>query len=379
VLAWFICREVVGAGWGPAHNPLVFDPYLWARVDSINYLAIAQHGRTFGLCGTSGFPVSAQYSGFHQVWCGLAGWLPGFPWLIRVLGALGISLPDGGLIISWVAMAGALFLVWLGWGRRLHPGRALVVLVLFGLFPGAVYDFAYFPTSLALACVTGSVVAATRGRFLTGAVLMTLGGLCYPSAWFAAAGLAVGLVVVGLSQGGAVVVRRALWGLAGLASLVVLGVHDQIAFGHYNAFFLMDDTPALRTKGFPGEDFLRLVFSRHTSEQQAIGRFGGAVLAVQGVLTVGLVAAAAGTCVRAWRRHRLDALELYPALVGVGVVVGVLVDSATGGAWNRSVVLAAPCVVCLRRLPLPVLGAVLVVVGTTTALISHYFFSGTLI
>ena len=71
--------------------------------------------------------------------------------------------------------------------------------------------------------------------------------------------------------------------------------------------------------------------------------------------------------------------DLYAALVGVAVIVGIMVDSATGGAWNRSVVLAAPVVVCLRRLPAPVLVIVLVVVGTTTALMSRFFFNGTLI
>ena len=153
--------------------------------------------------------------------------------------------------------------------------------------------------------------------------------------------------------GAGVMVRRGLWGAAGLASLLVLGLHDQIAFGRADAFFVMDAAPGLRAKGFPGEDFLRLVFTHHTDEQRHLGRFGAGVLAVQGVLAVALTAVAAVLGIR-HRRGRDGTAGLYAALVGVAVIVGIMVDSATGGAWNRSVVLAAPAVVCFRRLPAPV-------------------------
>jgi len=379
VVAWFLSRCVVGAGWGPARNPLIFDPYLWGRWDSINYFGIAQHGRTFGRCGSPGLPATGLTHMLHLVWCGSAGWLPGYPWLIRGLGTTGISVADAGLIISWVAMAAALFLVWLGWARDLAPGRALLVLLAFGLFPGSVYNFAFFPTSLALACTVGAVLAATRERFLTGAVLFTLAGLCYPSAWFAAAGVAVGLVLLALPLGAGAVVRRALWGLAGLISLLVLGIHDQIAFGHYNAFVLMDAAPSLRAPGFPGRDLWRLVFQRTTSEQIRIGRFGAAVLAVQAVVAACLTGGALLVSAIAWRRRTLVAAQLYPALLALGVVLGVVIDSATGGAWNRSIVLAAPVVVCLRRQPIAMLALIVVLMGTTTASISHFFFTSTLV
>ena len=88
------------------------------------------------------------------------------------------------------SLAVALFLVWLGWGRELHPVRALLFLIAFGSFPGAVYNCALFPTSLALAGVVGALLAATRERFLLAAVLMTLSGLLLirrrgsqPAAW----------------------------------------------------------------------------------------------------------------------------------------------------------------------------------------------------
>ncbi len=290
-----------------------------------------------------------------------------------------MSLPDAGLLISWVAMAGALFLTWWGWCRDLPPVRALLVLVLLGLFPGAVYNFAYFPTSLALALVIGALLAASRERFFVAALLMTLAGLCYPSAIFAALGLAAGLVLVAVPLGRATVARRALWGVAGLGSLLVLGLHDQLAFGHADAFVVMDTAPGLRARGFPGQDFLRLVFRRDTFEQRNIGRPGAALLAGQAVVAVVLAGASAGLAAVGWRRDGPEPSRIYPALVGLAVVVGILVDQATGGAWNRSVVLAAPCVVGLRRLPLPVLVVAVVAMGTITALLSYSYFKNTLI
>ena len=376
IAAWLICRLTVGAVWGPARNPFAFNPDLWTRWDSVNYLNIAIHGATLGRCDSPGFLQLPSLSPLE--WCGTAGWLPGYPWLIEMLHWTGISRPDVALLVSWLAIATSIFLIWLGWGRELPKGRALVLLLLFGLFPGSVYNFALFPTSLALAATTGAVLAATRERFLSAAALMAVAGLCYPSAWFAAAGLAIALIIMAVPLGTTTIIHRALWGLAGLSSLLVLGIHDQLALGHANAFLLIDLQPGLQAQGIPGMDFFRLIFKQNTHEQILIGRFSGAVLAVQGVFAVALAGAAVVTGI-SWRRKVRNAVELYPASVGAIVVLFVIFVGASGGAWNRSVVLAAPCVVCLRRLPLPWLCAIVAAVGVTTALISRSFFNNTLV
>jgi hypothetical protein len=363
-VAWLLSRGIDSIGWGPARSPFTFEPLLWGRWDSLNYGLIAAHGRTFGRCGSPGFPASSLTGFFKQTWCGTAGWLPGFPWLTHILGTTGYPLGDSGLLISWLAMAAALFLVWFGWGRDLPPVRAGILLLLFGLFPGSVYNFAFFPTSLALAGVVGAILAATRGRYCIGAILMTLAGLCYPSAWFAAAGLAAGMVIVAWPSGPGVVIRRALWGLAGLSSLVVLGVHDQIEFGHANAYLLMQTYASGPPVGFPGQPFLK--------------RFGRDALSFQAVLALALVGSAFVLTAVGWMRKARDASRVYPAMVGVVVILGLFVADHVG-IWNRSVVLAAPCVVCLRRLPLPLLLVMVAVVGATSAVVSHYFFNFTLV
>ena len=377
VVAWFCSRLVVGA-WGPARNP--FSPTLaqWSHWDSVNYLAISVYGRTFGACGSRAFPASAFTRYLHLRWCGTAQWLPGYPWLIRATHTTGYATTDAAVVISWVALASAMFLVWFGWGRDLSVGRAFVLLLLFGLFPGAVYNFALFPTSLALAFEIGALLCAARARLLPAALLMTLAGLCYPTAWCAAIALVIGLAIMAIPLGRAMIVRRALWGVAGLGSLVVLGVHDQLAFHHFDAFFLAVDQRRARPSGFPGLDFLRLIFTQNTIAQDSIGSFSGAILAAQALLAIALVIAAAAVTRSWWRRKERDPMQLYPALTGV-IVAASLVVVSTGGAWNRSIVLAAPCVVCLRKAPLLLLCAIIVAAGTCAALIAHPFFENLLV
>jgi hypothetical protein len=287
-----------------------------------------------------------------------------------------LSVLDAGVLISWLALATAIFLFWLGWGRDLPTGRALLLLVLFGVFPGSVYNFAIFPTSVALACVVGALLAAKRERFFIAALTMTYAGLCYPSAWFAAAALALGLVLGALALGATVVARRAFWGLAGLLSLLVLGYYDLFSTGHADAFFRYQ--AQIRVIESPWQTLSSLIFKRNTVEQWMIGRFYGAVLAVQAVFAMLLAVPATAMAAIAWRYKDRDKALLYPSLVGVAVILGLLVEPSTG-AWNRSIVLAAPCVVFLRRTPLPFLCVIVGFVGATTAIISRAFFIGSLI
>lgn len=373
VLAWLLSRFIVSVTWGQTRNPLSTSPNPWIRWDSVNYLSIAQHGLTFGSCSSPQF--SNRPNPLYLRWCGTAQWLPGYPAVLRLVHSMGIALPNAGLLVSWLAMAAAIFLVWFGWGRDIPQGRAFVILLLFALFPGAVYNFAVFPTSLALVGVVGALLAAIRERFLIAAVLMTAAGLCYPTAWTAAIGLAIGLVVAVRRQGQATIVRRALWGAAGLFSLVLLPFFEP---GRPDAYFILIMQPRQLPSGFPGQDFLRYLFTQDTAEQRAIGRAFGAVLAVQVIVACSLSAAAAWITERLFRRGEGTNSLLFPALAGFCVVLG-LIFVSNAGAWNRSVVIAAPCVVCFRRVPIKWLLTILVIVGLTTAMISRSFFNNTLV
>jgi hypothetical protein len=371
--AWIIARVVVGISNGYARNPIALKVATWARWDSLNYVTIARHGTTFGRCDSPQFARSINP--YNVKWCGTATWLPGYPWAIRGLNSTGVGIDRGALAISWIAFAVAMFLVWYGWGRDLSHGRAFLVLLLFGLFPGAVYNFAIFPTSMALAFLVGALLAAMRERFLIFALLMTGAGLCYPSAWFAAVGVGLALAVVAYQQRRSELFRRAVWGVLGLASLVVLVLVSK----PWNAYFLSVRQRGVQAEGFPGQDFLRLVFTHSTVMQHNLGSFYASVLSVQALIAVLLAGGACAVAYMSWRRYGPDVSLVYPAAAGIAVVLIVMALNSNGGAWNRSVVLAAPCVVCLRKLPGPVLCALVVVVGIVSAVLSATFFDGRLV
>jgi len=374
---WLTSRLVVGIGTGPARNPFSFDTTLWAHWDTSQYLRIAAYGPTFGRCGSKATPGSGIPFELHLRWCGTAGWLPGYPWAIRVVHTIGLSSSVAGLIVSWIAVATAIFLVWFGWARDLSIGRAFLLLLLFALFPGAVYNFAIFPTSLALAAVVGAILAASRQRFLTGAILMVFGGLCYPSAWFAAAGLAIGIVLLALSLGVETIVRRTFWGLAGLASVPILEIVDYFTAGRSDAYFvLVGEELGYGPSAF--QAFLDLVFAQKTNLSGVIGPLASNVLAIQAYGAIALAVASAAIAICFWRRKDRQAAHIYPALVGITVIVGLLVTNNTS-TWYRGVVLAAPCVVCLRRIPMRWLIPIVAIMGTLTAIISPSFFNGRLI
>ena len=365
-VAWVAARVLVAWRWPAARNPFQWNPVTWLHWDSKNYLVISIHQRTFGACGTPGFP-NPFYA--HFKWCGTAAWLPGYPTAIRWLFALGIARIDGAFLLANLAIFVALVIVWFGWLRPVAPGRSVIVLLLFAVFPGAVYSFALFPVSLALAFLVGGIAAGARRHFLIMAVLLAMANLCYPSAWLATIGIVVGLVVLAFPEGLLAVIQRGLWGAASFVSVGALFLHDQVVFGHFNAFFLLEAESKPASTIFPG------IPSDYPARLHALGlNFLLAQLALALALVLGAVAVIWFTR----STNPMLEIDVLSAAGALAVVVG-LMFSLSPGSWNRSIFLAAPAALCFRRAPL----WALLVVTTTTAVISagvsFYFFNDALI
>ena len=379
IATWFISRTVIGVAWGAARNPFSLVTSLWTRFDSANYLRIARIGRTFGKCGSKGLPGDRLTFLYHHTWCGTAQWLPGYPLAVRTVRTVAaISLPTAGVLISWVALAAGIFLVWFGWGRDLPPLKALLLLLTFALFPGAIYSFAVFPISLAVTLLVGAALGVARGHPGVAAGLSALAGLCYPSAWYATIGLAVASLVVTWPHGASRAVRQSLITAAGLVSIVILAVWDQAKLGHFDAFFVMVSQHGERAPGFPGEAFVKFVVTHQELGQSHIGTFASVVLVVQALLAVALLVAGFVMTILRQRRGGLVPADWYPTLLGIGVVVPLILVS-TAGDWNRSVALASPCVVLLRTTKTWVIAAVGGVAGFTAITLAHAFFANTLV
>lgn len=377
--AWVTCRFVLGMLWSPARNIFQFQTSLWVRSDSINYLSIARRGMTFGICGSPGFPENSITRFVHAKWCGTALWMPGYPVIGHGIHVLGIPLRDGLLVLSWLCVAAFLFVIWYGWCRELTPGRSYVVLLAVGLFPGAIYSYAIYPISLTLLCIAGAILAVMKRRFLVGMILLTVAGMCYPVAWFAAAGVGVGMIIVDRTTAPREIARRALYGAGGIIiPLGIIFLSEQLLFGHWNAYFLEAEVGKMSSAFDPLSRVWELVVERNTLQQTFMGPRYAWVLAAQGVLAIVLILGALGASGYAWLKRRVDPASFYPAMVGL-FVLGSIISSTADSGWNRSIALAAPSVLFLRKRPLPVLVASAVVIAGVSAVISITFFRGTMV
>jgi len=365
VAAWLFGRIVVAISFAPARWPLSLRTSSWFRWDSVNYLQIAIHGRTFFRCHG---PATLLY---HPTgtWCGLATWLPGYPTVATGLHHLGVPVDTALLVVSQFAWLAALLLIWAGWIRHLSPGRGTVVLFACSIFPGAVYAYAAFPVSLATALLLGAVLALRRERLVLMALLLAAANFAYPSAWFATLGLALGAAVLGLQVSRRVALRRAAWALGGVVSIPLLALHDQIVFGRADAFFV------LQSQNGSHHDYLPGIPSALVS---LLGWPATGVLLTQALVSVLLVGGALGVVVARRRRTGAFDEDLVLALLGAFVVVGGVVSSSAG-VWTRSILLAVPAVLCLRRLPRWTLGGGLVAMALLAATIARYFFDGRII
>jgi hypothetical protein len=310
-----------------------------------------------------------------SAWCGTAVWLPGYPFAIHVLSLIGVPSDWAALAIAWSCILGVLAVAWFGWTRTLSPSRSIAVLILLALFPGAIYSFALFPMSMALFGIVAAMLGVIRRRFVLASLAMFVAVLSYPSAAFAVVGLVVAMLIHCRNTGRMEFIKHALCGIGGLAGLGVLALNDQLAYGHWNAYLLIQGENDKNFGGLPGSQIFHAIVDRNTVQQMMVGHRGGQIIAAQVLLEIVLVGAAVIVGVAAWRRHGRSPLDLYPAVIGISVFLGLAITGPHPSNWTRGIVLAAPSVLALRRVPKNVLIAILMATALVALLLSKYFFN----
>jgi hypothetical protein len=369
--AWIFGRIIVTARTPAAF--FSFSPKRWYFWDAFNYLNIRDHGRTFGVCGTRGFPLSIVP---FAHWCGSAGWLPGFSYAIKLASPPGFVAARSSVIIPSLFLLAALAIVWLGWTREVSLWKSFTVLLLISVFPGAIYNYAPYPTSLALLGIMVAAFAALRNRPLFIGLGVAIAVVSYSTAVFAALALIAAITIAQWDLGWKEMAKRAAWGLAGFCSLAALAVHDQIVFHHWNAYSLIQ-SEAHPNFELPGVQTFDLVFRHSTEPQILVGHTGAIIMAVQAVLAIAVILAACAIGFWRWWRVGRSPMDLYPAAIGLGVLL-YIVSSGTGSVWHRGVVLAAPCALAFRHVPPWVTAILVCAVSVVTALMSAYYFKGNL-
>jgi hypothetical protein len=151
------------------------DSSSFVRWDSGHYLEIARSGYRAEPC-PPGYGVPGNV-------CGSGAWFPLYPWLIAALGATGLAPATAGVLLSRAAFLALVWSIWVRVFERQTNLRAVLALLLVGVFPGAIYYDAVFPMALT-GLLSVELLAAARARAWSRALILApLLCMAYSTGW----------------------------------------------------------------------------------------------------------------------------------------------------------------------------------------------------
>jgi hypothetical protein len=332
-----------------------FTVHSWGRWDTGHYLTIASQGYYTTPCSVRQLPPSAPPG---DNLCGNAGWLPLYPWLMRLVSFTGLGLPQAGVLVTTVFALLTLLVIWVLLDGRADPVRRFPALLLGAVFPGMVYAHAVFPVSLTTFTTAACLLGWDRRRWLLSGLAGAGAALSYISGLLLAPVLAAAAVTEQITtamarprrpqppvlRGPAIAAGGVL---AGFAAFMLL---QWVQLGILGAYF-----KSTRKFGVGIHNPVPVWFDKVSPAFTSL--FGDATLAPgavakawQTLLVAVIVVAAIGATLAAGRLTRLDwvlvfftlAFWVFPHLAG---------ESAS---HFRSEALLVPCVVLVRHLPVAV-------------------------
>jgi hypothetical protein len=217
------------AAWQAGADPL--SSVVWDRWDSSLYMYLANHGDTFARCPAPYLP---------GLWCGSAGWFPGYSLLLAPLFSLGLPQILTAVVVSWAFDFGLLVMLWRGYLHEFESPVRYVALLFAAVAPAGIYLRAVFPMSMAAFFVVAALLQMRRRHPLWAAAMVGVAGFCYLTA------AALALIVVpwtylatrGRSAGERIALTSvaAMLACSGVIASLLLA---QVQTGHWNAYFLI--------------------------------------------------------------------------------------------------------------------------------------------
>jgi hypothetical protein len=337
-------------------------PGTYRRWDSDYYVAIARGGYDLRPCD----PVRDGYP--PDRWCGTAGWMPAYPYLLRFGRWLGASDEAFGWAVAQLTWLAVLVLLAEGFPSNAARGPPLF---LAAVFPGGIYCHALFPISLALAFLLLTLHLSIGGRWLLAGLAGAGASVTYTSGVLLAAVVPLWILLDGSASWPKRLGRAALVGGLTIAGFVgVLALHH-VAAGAWDALFRIQERYG------HGVYWPSVTLVRAARGVAGLGDDGAPFVVHAQTLFV----AAALVGLLAWfvaaRRWR-DRTDL---LVAVCVAVYGLAPLVVGPYVSRprSEAMLLPVVLLVRRLPYWVQGAVIVPCAVLFAQQAQLFFQGELI
>jgi hypothetical protein len=321
---------VAAAAWAAGQDPL--HARTWAHWDSIQYESIARHGYRIDPCTTVRAPGAL---------CGNAGWFPGYPLLLAVLLDLGVPMPAGGVIVSWLFSLATLILLWRTFlGRRLDSG-SVACLVFVACPPGAVFHYAQFPLSMNEFFMALALWYLHRRRWLAAGVVGAVASASYVIGVWIAPVAALWAACQGRDTALAERARRAalsggVMALGGVAVVTAMW----LSTGHWDAYFRTQANfyHHLTLPGYTFSDRLQPLFWGSGLELAAPVQM--IVVAVAMLLLLARVA---------WRTREMDSTRWL--VLGLCLVLWLWPMSQNNAPLWRSAGVLVPAGLLLRDLP----------------------------
>lgn len=341
------------AGYSP------FRTATWSLKDAALYEDIARHGYSVYRC-----------AGGSPGWCGNAGWFPAYPWLMRLLGDLGLGINPAGLALAWLFTLGTLVLLWGTFLGRRFGAVSAAVLVYAAFAPGQVYDYAILPLSMLAFCTVGYLWLVSREHWFAAGIVGFVLVLVYPVGIATPVAAALYLLVRKRQTALGERVRQAgLVTLPSVASIGLLFLLLQETIGHWNAYFLVQAKyhHQFRDPFAPVYDSIRSLFrSAPFSVGNAPALQTLVVSVVLGCVLVSVVL----------RRRQADNVDL---LLGLWAFATWLIPASTTGLTvQRSQAALLPIALLVGRLPRPlatalIVAAIAVSIPTEVAYLQNLF------
>ncbi|WP_072622484.1 hypothetical protein [Spirulina major] len=230
-LAVFLLARLMIAIAALALNLDPLDPVTFSRWDSGHYLHIADQGYELFSCD--------RIPGYDpEDWCGNTGWLPAYPWLMRLLSVTGLPTITAGVLLSAVFHLATLIALYHYFLDATWNKRNALCLLLAGFFPGCIYYHAVFPISICTFCIVLMLHHLRQQRFLVAGLAGAAAAFTYSTGFVLAAVATAWLVWIGRGQPWRQRVPKLLItpGLTMLGFVLVLVLHH-VVVGDWLAFF----------------------------------------------------------------------------------------------------------------------------------------------
>jgi hypothetical protein len=205
----------------------------FVRYDSYLYIDIAKNGYEL-------FPCWTRFEAYPQNspdWCGNAGWMPLYPYMMKLLMLCGLHEFTAGFIITKLCYLALLFFIFSLLKHQDKTSRT-ISLLLAGIFPSSIYYASAFPISLTLALIFGTYYFWQKQSYIAANILAFLTPLAYATGFLI--GFPWGLLTVIL-----LLKKSSQWKSTCMLCLsICLGfatffIIQKLNTGHWNSFFLI--------------------------------------------------------------------------------------------------------------------------------------------